>query len=152
MCSYRSISSVWCGFAFRDHKPNIEFFLEQKDGSPVEFSINEFHLWRVALCTRSPCATVTLKVSLGDYKQHCSHCPENQLFELITSFTVHTPRKSLLFELITSFTVHTLRESLSFQLISSFFFHHLQHYTIFGNRSCDRVRKKDVLQNEYKEL
>ena len=101
----------------------------------MEFSVNEFHPWRVALCSRSPCATVTLKVSLWDYKQHCSHCPENQLFELITSFTVHT-----------------LRESLSFELISSFFFHHLQHYTIFGNRSCDRVRKKDVLQNEYKEL
>lgn len=127
MCNYRCISSVRCGFAFRDHKPNIKFFLDQKDANPVESTVNKFHLWRVALCSRSPCAAVTLKVSLRDYKQHCSHCPENQLFELITSFAVHTPRKSLLFELMTSFTVHMPRKSLSFELISSFFFHHPQH-------------------------
>ena len=55
-----------CGFAFRDHKPHIEFFLDQENASPVESSIDKFHLWRVVLCSKSPCAAVTLGVSLED--------------------------------------------------------------------------------------
>ena len=50
-------------------------------------------------------------------------------------------------ELITSFIVHTPRKLMSFELMNSFFFHHLQHCTIFGNRPCDRVGQKGVLQN-----
>ena len=55
-----------CGFAFRDHKPHIEFFLDQENASPAESSIDKFHLWRVVLCSKSPCAAVTLGVSLED--------------------------------------------------------------------------------------
>lgn len=73
MCSYCSISPAWRGFAFRDCKPNIKFFLDQEDASPVESSLNIFHLWRVALYSRSPCATVTLGESLLRTKSRTVH-------------------------------------------------------------------------------
>lgn len=106
MCSYCSISPVWCKFSFKDHNPNIKFFLDQEDAGPVESSNNKFHLWRVALCSRSPCATITLGGLSWGLKA--------ELFTL--------PRKSLLFELIKSFTVHMPRKSLSFELIVILFF------------------------------